>query len=50
MLDEAAVNTTPPPRAKVLLINPTYKLYAPSWPPVGLAFLASALRKAGHEV
>lgn len=44
------MNATPSKRAKVLLVNPAYALYVHSWPPLGLAYLAAALRQAGHEV
>lgn len=35
---------------KVLLINPTFVYWKYGWPPLGLCYLAAALREAGHDV
>ncbi len=42
--------TNHPRRLKILLINPTFMYYKAGWPPLGLAYLAAALRAAGHRV
>jgi radical SAM superfamily enzyme YgiQ (UPF0313 family) len=39
-----------PKTIRVLLINPYYPISETPSPPLGLAFLAAALEKAGHEV